>query len=177
MSRDKGTIRGKNSKPSVIVDIYVWIYRDKEKRFLTSADHRPHWNRSTRRVPSRRVEYFFHESRNDIYIYISSSRFIFPFVFPLGIRARYPPRFHRFNSMWYRYASRIDRSWKTSSKQRRGRNRPRWVPALLAIIRNNTRDGLKTGELEFQWCLERYAISNARQRITNYVSNLHLEYR
>lgn len=68
MSRDKGTIRGKNSKPSVIVDIYVWIYRDKEKRFLTSADHRPHWNRSTRRVPSRRVEYFFHESRNDIYI-------------------------------------------------------------------------------------------------------------
>lgn len=70
MSRDKGTIRGKNSKPSVIVDIYVWIYRDKEKRFLTSADHRPHWNRSTRRVPSRRVEYFFHESRNDIYIYL-----------------------------------------------------------------------------------------------------------
>lgn len=111
------------------------------------------------------------------YICISSSRFIFPFVFPLGIRARYPPRFHRFNSMWYRYASRIDRSWKTSSKQRRGRNRPRWVPALLAIIRNNTRDGLKTGELEFQWCLERYAISNARQLITNYVSNLHLEYR
>lgn len=114
----------------------------------------------------------FYESRNDIYIYISSSsRFIFPFVF-LSTYAH--GLIVSIRSVCIAHRSFVKNN---SSKQRRGRNRLRWVSGLLAIIRNNTRDGLKTGELEFQWCLERYAISNARQRITNYVSNLHLEYR
>lgn len=109
----------------------------------------------------------FYESR---YIYI----YIFLGLFFLLYSPRHT-RTHRFNSMWYRYASRVDRWWKTSSKNNE-EERIFVLGVLLAIIRN-TRDGLKTGELEFQWCLERYAISNAKQRIVNYVSNLHLEYR
>lgn len=93
-----------------LLSIYTYIYtRAQKRRFFRRAliiGHTESFH-DTSSLPLR-VEYFFmnHET---IYIYIVS-RFIFPFVFSRHTRT------HRFNSMWYRYASRIDRSWKTTER-------------------------------------------------------------
>lgn len=147
-----------------LLSIYTYIYtRAQKRRFFRRAliiGHTESFH-DTSSLPLR-VEYFFmnHET---IYIYRFSVYFSF------CILQAYAHASFQFDvvSVCIAYRSFV----KNNEEERI------FVSGVLLAIIRNTRDGLKTGELEFQWCLERYAISNAKQRIMNYVSNLHLEYR